>query len=140
MREYTVRLGGKERVLFFDTPERRAIEHAFAYEGQPARMLDLIQNHFRPDQPGSFEVQTTILWAGIRKSKRGLTVEETGLWISAELKAGRHIAELIVPALRAIGESGCLGFTFSLPEEGVDEPEPDAGKAPGEPTEDPPEN
>ncbi len=136
MKEYSVRLGGKDRRLFYDTKARRDIEHAFAFQGQPAKMLELVQSHFRPDQAGSYEVQVVMLWAGIRNSKRGLTAEETGLWLTAELKAGKHIAEFIVPALRAIGASGCLGFTFELPEEGVDEPEPDEeGKAlpPGEP-------
>jgi hypothetical protein len=124
-KEYTVRLGGKERPLFYDTPERRAIEHAFAFEGKPARMLELLQEHFRPDAPGSFEVQATILWAGIRASKKGLTVETVGEWITKELRAGRHIAELIAPALKAIGVSGCLGFTFDLEEASEDEPAPE---------------
>jgi hypothetical protein len=96
-------------------------------------MLELLQEHFRPDAPGSFEVQATILWAGIRGSKKGLTVETVGEWITKELKAGRHIAELIAPALKAIGLSGCLGFTFDLEEasedDQADEGEGEEGKA-----------
>ena len=125
-KEYTVRLGGKERALFYDVPERRAIETAFAWEGKPAKLLELLQEHFRPDAPGSFEVQATILWAGIKGTKKGLTVETVGEWITKELKAGRHIAELIAPALKAIGVSGCLGFTFVLEAEPEEEPEPEA--------------
>ncbi len=142
MKEFYVRMGGKDRLLFYDTAARRAIETAFAFNGQPAKMLDLIQNHFRPDQPGSFEVQATILWAGIRQSKKGLTVEETGIWITKELTGSkdtppRHIAELIVPALKAIGVSGCLGFTFELPEEEPEEEPDEKGKAPPPAAEEP---
>ena len=136
MKDYFINVGGKDRRLVYTADDREAVERLFPYEGQPGNLRQLMQRNgfFESSGSGSFEVQATILWAGLQHESPTLSVQKVKGWIKDHLTARRHIALLSAPAAAAILEQGVLGYvvdvsTLAEQEEGEGGKEPEAAAA-----------
>src|SRR5262245_442473 len=133
--ETKVKLGGRDWDLVYTLWDREAIEEAFPRpSGTPGILLDLIQDHCSSAR-GSFRVQATVLWAGMRHQRKNLTVEKVKEWIAEYLKSGAgSVVDLLGPALRALGRDAAAGVAVKVEEEPDPAPDPE-GKAPAPPPE-----
>jgi len=132
VKDYFINIGGKDRRLVYTADDREAVERSFPYEGQPGNLRQLMQRNgfFDSSGGGSFEVQATILWAGLRHESPTLSVMKVKGWIKEHLTARRHIALLTAPAAAAVLEQGVLGYVVDISTLAEQEESGEGGKGP----------
>lgn len=132
MDEFYVDLGGKRRQLRFDLTDREEIEGLFPRpDGSPASLGVLLRDHLIG--PGSFRVQVTILFFGLRFHSKGLTEDQVRSWVQDYLKGeGAKLSDLMIVVAKAIHVSGVLGYVGKLREAAPEEGKEPATVVPGQ--------
>ncbi len=116
IREYTLSIGGRERVLRYSLVLRRAVERALADAGLTT---DPIHEAMKDNR---IEVQTLILWGALRHEDERLSPDTVLAWLDAYLVEHRSMKPVWEAVRKTLMASGVLG--------NVVDPEGDSGKAP----------
>lgn len=135
MKEYVVKLGGRDCRLLYTLDEREELEQMFPRaDGTPGSLGALVQGHMLG--AGSFRVQVAIVWAGVRHLGKKYAIDYVRECMAKATKEDGLLA-ITRPAWRSILASGVLGRVVeeSEPEPEGDPEETEAGD--GDPKADP---
>lgn len=123
-KSYSVDIDGKAYTLKYGIDDRETVEATFPRpDGTPGSLGAMVRGNLI--EAGSFKLQTTIIWAGLRHNGKACTYDKVR---DAMVKASQNggIGALLEPVRNAILASGVLGRIVD-PEP---EPEDEEGKAP----------
>jgi hypothetical protein len=124
-----------ERVLRYTLEDREELEKRFRHFGLPG-LKEIIYERIFPVKPnpahdnklectggGDLEAQRALIWMGIRHANPKLITEDkVKEWIRLAIQdEGRSMLELTAVCVRAVGQSGILGFKFGVDEVTEDE-------------------
>lgn len=116
MKTHSVTLDGKVCSLKYGIDERELVEAFFPRpDGTPGSMGALVREHLIGS--GSFKVQATLVWVGVKHLGKAWTLERVRAALDAAMKK-EGVSTVLRPVTAAILASACLGKAVE------DEPEP----------------
>lgn len=122
MKEFTVKLGGKDLVLKYTRQERRELEARYKKGLREIILEDVypLDSKNEPTGGGKLESQIAFLYFGLRHGdfgKKKLTESKVDEWVADAVENhGGHMLIYLTEAFRACMASGVLGYVIQTSE------------------------